>query len=70
MWNEDPVMLPFRDEVDSGRAPGRPGPASRKAAEAISKYVITDMYARAVQGMAAKDAVNWAHADLVKIYAA
>ena len=69
MWNEDPVMLPFRDVVNSGRAPGWPGPASRKAAEAISKYVITDMYAKAVQGMSAEDAVKWAHAELVKIYA-
>jgi hypothetical protein len=68
MWNEDPVMLPFRDVVDSGRAPGWPGPASRKAAEAISKYVITDMYAKAVQGMTAEDAVKWAHAELVKVY--
>jgi multiple sugar transport system substrate-binding protein len=54
--------------VDSGRAPGWPGPASRKAAEAISKYVITDMYAKAVQGMSAEDAVKWAHAELVKIH--
>ena len=69
MWNEDPVMLPFRDVVDSGRAPGWPGPASRKAAEAISKYVITDMYAKAVQGMSAEDAVKWAHAELVNIHA-
>jgi multiple sugar transport system substrate-binding protein len=68
MWNEDPVMLPFRDVVDSGHAPGWPGPASRKAAEAISKYIITDMYAKAVQGMAPEDAVRWAHAELVKIY--
>jgi multiple sugar transport system substrate-binding protein len=69
MWNEDPVMLPFRGAIDSARAPGWPGPASRKAAEAISKYIITDMYAKAVQGMTAEDAVAWAHAELVKIYA-
>ena len=31
-------------------------------------YIITDMYAKAVQGMTA-DAVAWAHAELVKIYA-
>jgi multiple sugar transport system substrate-binding protein len=54
--------------VGSGRAPGWPGPSNRKAAEAISKYVITDMYAKAVQGMTAEDAVKWAHAELTKIY--
>ena len=43
-------------------------PASRKAAEAISKYIITDMYAKAVQGMSAEDAMKWAQAELVKVY--
>ena len=64
MWNDDPIMLPFKDVVNSRRAPGWPRPASRKAAEAISKYMITDMYAKGVQGMAAKDAVKWAHGEL------
>jgi multiple sugar transport system substrate-binding protein len=26
------------------------------------------MYAKAVQGMPAEDAVKWAHAELIKIY--
>jgi len=26
------------------------------------------MYAKAVQGMPAEDAVKWAHAELVKVY--
>ena len=47
--------------------PGWPGPWGRKAAEAVSKYVVTDMYAKAIQGMPAEDAVKWAHAELQKI---
>ena len=39
------------------------------AAETISKFIIVDMYAKAVQGMAPEDAVKWAHGELVKIYA-
>jgi len=35
----------------------------------ISKYIISDMYAKAVQGMAPEDAVKSAHGELVKIYA-
>jgi multiple sugar transport system substrate-binding protein len=69
LWNEDPVMAPFKDVILTARAPGWPGPSSRKAAEVISKYIITDMYAKAVQGMPAEDAVKWAHAELVKVYA-
>src|SRR5580693_3388474 len=68
LWNEDPVMTPFKDVILTARAPGWPGPSNRKAAEVVSKYISTDMYAKAVQGMPAEDAVKWAHAELVKIY--
>ncbi|MEA2929074.1 MAG: multiple sugar transport system substrate-binding protein [Hyphomicrobiales bacterium] len=69
VWNEDPVMAPFRDVILTARAPGWPGPSNRKAAEVVSKYIITDMYAKAVQGMPAEDAVKWAHTELMKVYA-
>jgi len=68
LWNEDPVMAPFRDVILTARAPGWPGPSGRKAAEVVSKYIITDMYAKAVQGMPAEDAVKWAEVELKKIY--
>ena len=69
LWGDDPVMAPFRTAARSGRFAGYAGPANRKAAEAISKYILVDMYAKAVQGMAPGDAVKWAHGELVKIYA-
>jgi len=69
LWQNDPVMLPFRSIADIGRAAGYAGRPSRAAAEVVTKYIITDMYAKAVQGMPADDAVKWAHAELVKIYA-
>jgi multiple sugar transport system substrate-binding protein len=69
LWNDDPVMAPFRTAAESGRFAGYAGPAGRAAAETISKFIIVDMYAKAVQGMAAEEAVKWAHSELVKIYA-
>jgi len=69
LWNDDPVMAPFRTAAESGRFVGYAGPASRPAAETVSKFIIVDMYAKAVQGMAAEEAVKQAHAELVKIYA-
>jgi multiple sugar transport system substrate-binding protein len=69
LWQDDPVMAPFRTAAESGRFAGYAGPAGRAAAETISKFIIVDMYAKAVQGMAAEDAVKWAHSELVKIYA-
>jgi ABC-type glycerol-3-phosphate transport system substrate-binding protein len=69
VWNVDPVLLPFRDIPHKGRLVGYAGPPGRAAAEAITKYIIVDMYAKAVQGMPAEDAVKWAHDELVKVYA-
>jgi len=68
LWDADPVMLPFRAAARAGRFPGYAGTADRKAAEGLSKYLITDMYAKAVQGMPAEEAVKWAHSELLKIY--
>ena len=68
IWTGDPVMTPFRDVILTARAPGWPGPSGRKAAEVVSKYIITDMYAKAVEGMPAEQAVKWAHDELVKVY--
>jgi multiple sugar transport system substrate-binding protein len=69
LWKDDPVMAPFRTAAESGRFAGYAGPAGRKAAEVISKYLISDMYAKAVQGMPAEDAVKATHDELIKIYA-
>jgi multiple sugar transport system substrate-binding protein len=69
LWEEDPVMLPFKSAARTGRFAGYAGPSTRKAAEVVTKYLLIDMYAKAVQGMPAEDAVKWAHDELVKIYA-
>ena len=34
----------------------------------LSKYIVTDMYAKAVQGMPAEESVKWAEGELKKIY--
>src|ERR1700724_3705388 len=60
LWQIDPVMLPFHTAVRRGRFAGYAGPSRRPAAEAISKYILVDMYAKAVQGMAPAAAVKWA----------
>src|SRR5580693_3733600 len=67
VWNVDPVMLPFRDLPNVGRLVGYAGPPDRAAAEVVTKYIIVDMYAKAVQGMPAEDAVKWAYEELVKV---
>jgi multiple sugar transport system substrate-binding protein len=68
LWKIDPVMAPFRTAAESGRFAGYAGPSGRAAAETISKFIIVDMYTKAVQGMAPEDSVKWAHGELLKIY--
>jgi len=70
LWKEDPVMLPFRVAAQTGRFAGYAGPSDRRAAEVLTKYILTDMYAKAVQGMPPEQAVREAHDELVRIYAA
>ncbi|MFI4999506.1 MAG: ABC transporter substrate-binding protein [Reyranellales bacterium] len=70
LWDVDPVMRPFKVAARLGQAIGFAGPPNAKAQEGLSKYIITDMYAKAVQGMAPEEAVKWAESELKKIYSA
>jgi len=71
MWSKiDKPLQVFRRAARQARMLGYEGPSSAKATEAYSKYIIVDMYAKAVQGMKAEDAVKWAEGELKKIYEA
>ena len=69
VWNVDPILAPFKKIPVTGRLAGYAGSPNQKAAEVQTKYIIVDMYAKAIQGMLPADAVKDAHAQLVKIYA-
>ena len=69
MWGQiDKPLQVFRQAVRKTFAFGHPGPASAKATEAYTKYIIVDMYAKAAQGMKAEEAVKWAETELKKVY--
>jgi multiple sugar transport system substrate-binding protein len=68
MWDEDPVMAPFKIAGRFGLSPGYAGPPNRKSAEVLTKYIITDMYAKAVQGSTPQEAVKWAAGEVRQIY--
>jgi multiple sugar transport system substrate-binding protein len=69
VWDADPVMKPFHDLPAKGRLNGFAGPPNRKAAEVVTKYIVVDMFAKAIQGMPAEEAAKWAHGEAVKAYA-
>ncbi len=69
MWDKiDKPLQMFRTAARNTRIFGYAGPSTGKATEAFSKYIVVDMYAKAVQGMKAEDAVKWAEGELKKIY--
>jgi multiple sugar transport system substrate-binding protein len=69
MWNNDPVMLPFKAATRQGRPMGYAGAPGKQSAEAWNKYIIVDMYANAASGkMKPEESVKWAAAELAKIY--
>jgi multiple sugar transport system substrate-binding protein len=71
MWGKlDEPLKMFRTAARNTRLFGYAGPSTAKATEVFTKYIITDMYAKAVQGMSAEEAVKWADTELRKIYEA
>ena len=71
MWAtlDEPLKM-FRTAARTTRLFGYAGPSTAKSTEVFTKYIITDMYAKGVQGMKAEDAVKWAEGELKKIYEA
>jgi multiple sugar transport system substrate-binding protein len=70
VWTRDPKLFAFRDPIKDARAPGYAGPPSRQASEALTKYIILDMFVKAIQGAAPEEALRWAAGELKKVYAA
>ena len=69
MWSKvDKPLQIFRRAARRALMLGHQGPATAKATEAYSKYIIVDMYAKAAQGTKPEDAVKWAEGELKKIY--
>jgi multiple sugar transport system substrate-binding protein len=69
MWDSLPKPLaPFRTAGKVGRALGYAGKPSAKVQEVQSKYVIVNMFARAVQGTSPEDSVKQAEAEMKQIF--
>lgn len=67
-WDRDKTVAPFKENAKYGRNFGWPGPFNRNAMEIAAKYVIVDMYARAVQGQSADQTIAQAERELKQVY--
>ena len=70
MWDVEPRNIPYRDAMASAHLPGWPAPPTHQLAEAVAKYVVVDMFAKACSGAATKDVIKAADSQLREIYRA
>ncbi len=68
IWESDPALTIYKDNPKYGRTSGFAGPWNRASGEAQEKYIIVDMFARAVQGEAPEEAAAWAEQELKNVY--
>jgi multiple sugar transport system substrate-binding protein len=68
MWKNEPRLTAFPKTVENHRLPGWPGPPSQRASEVQAKYIVTDMFAKAVQGESPEAAAAWAEQELKHVY--
>ena len=68
LWKKDPVMAPYAVAGKLGLTPGYPGEPNAKAAEVLTKYLIGNMFAGAIRGQKAEEAVAACEAQLKSIY--
>ena len=69
LWDKfPPATRVFKDAPSTFRGIGSPGPPTQRAGLTQAKYIIVDMYARAVQGESPEAAVAWAENEMKQIY--
>ena len=68
LWHVEPRNLPYRDSLKTSHLPGWPAPIGRAQAEAVAKYVVVDMFAKACTGKSTKEVIADAKAQLQQIY--
>ena len=69
LWDKfDPKLKVLKGYPSTGRSIGWPGPADQKASLVLAKYIVVDMFARAVQGESPESAVKWAETEMKQVY--
>jgi multiple sugar transport system substrate-binding protein len=68
MWTKDPKLAAFSNDTKYGRLLGYAGPPNQKAALARSKFIIIDVFSRAVQSGDAEGEIKKGAEQLKEIY--
>jgi hypothetical protein len=70
VWQSDPAITNFSKNARYGRSPGFAGAWNRPSGEAMEKYIIVDMFARAARGEDPAEVAAWAQSELENVYGA
>jgi multiple sugar transport system substrate-binding protein len=70
VWQSDPAITIFSTNARYGRSPGFAGAWNRPSGEAMEKYIIVDMFARAARGEDPAEVAAWAQSELENVYGA
>lgn len=68
MWEKDPAITIYRELPKYGRSAGYAGPYNRNASEVWAKYIIVDLFAKAVKGESPQSVIAWAEKELKNVY--
>jgi len=68
IWNQDPKLTILKETAKYGRFPGWQAPPGQQSAEALSKYIVVDMFAQAVSTGNVKGAIQNAESQLKQIF--
>jgi multiple sugar transport system substrate-binding protein len=68
MWEKDRAITIFRELPKFGRNYGYAGPYNRASSEVLAKYIIVDLFAKAVKGESTKGVIAWAEKELKNVY--
>jgi multiple sugar transport system substrate-binding protein len=68
-WSKlDPALRVFREAPANSRAIGWPGQPDQKASLVLAKYIVIDMFGKALLGASPEEAVAWAESEMKEIY--
>jgi multiple sugar transport system substrate-binding protein len=67
-WKQDARIQGFKETSKYIHLPGYPGPPTRATAEIQSKFIIVDIFAKAIQGTPTKEAIAWGESEMRKIH--
>lgn len=67
-WEADPALMPYKNICQYAVPHSYKGDYDRRASEVLAKYIIVDMFARAVQGDSPDAAMKWAESELKQVY--